>query len=62
MQEPKTDGDEDVVWKVNDAINNPGGSSSGRSGQPGSSTPTQSEQVTTNKTIKAIRNTKMFTH
>jgi hypothetical protein len=43
MQEPKTEVDSDLVWKVNDAINNPGGSSS-RGGGSNSATPTASEQ------------------
>jgi len=44
MQEPKTEGDDDLVWKVNESLNNPGGASSnGRAGQSGSATPTPSE-------------------
>jgi hypothetical protein len=43
MQEPKVDGDSDLVSKVNDAINNPGGSGSSR-GATSDSTPTPSEQ------------------
>jgi len=45
MQEPKTEGDDDLVWKVNDALNNPGGSGSSarQGGQSGSATPTPSE-------------------
>lgn len=44
MQEPKADGDTDFVWKVNDAINNPGGSGSSRGGNTNDSTPTPSDQ------------------
>jgi len=45
MQEPKADGDSDYIWKVNDALNNPGGPSSGpRAGASGNVTPTASEQ------------------
>lgn len=45
MQEPKADGDDDLLWKVNDSLNNPGGSgSNGRpGGQSGNVTPTPSE-------------------
>lgn len=43
MQEPKTDIDTDLVWKVNDAINNPGGSGGSR-GTTSTATPTASEQ------------------
>jgi len=42
MQEPKADADDDYVWKVNDALNNPGGSS-GRAAS-GNVTPSASEQ------------------
>lgn len=44
MQEPKVDVDTDLVWKVNDAINNPGGSGSSRAGGTNSSSATTSEQ------------------
>jgi len=45
MQEPKSEGDDDLVWKVNDTLNNQSGGSSGaRIGQSGSATPTPSEQ------------------
>jgi len=39
MQEPKAEGDSDVMFKVNEAINNPGaaGSSSSRGGGGGTS-------------------------
>jgi hypothetical protein len=45
MQEPKADGDDDLMWKVNDALNNPGGSGSSarQGGTSGSATPTPSE-------------------
>ncbi|CAG7730338.1 unnamed protein product [Allacma fusca] len=45
MQEPKADGDDDLVWKVNDSLNNPGGSGGNarQGGQSGSVTPTPSE-------------------
>jgi len=42
MQEPKSDNDEDLISKVNDALNNPGGSS-GRGLLDSSSTPSEQE-------------------
>ncbi|ODN01530.1 Proteasomal ubiquitin receptor ADRM1 [Orchesella cincta] len=42
MQEPKADNDEELVGKVNEALNNPGGVSSGR-GLDNSSTPSEQE-------------------
>jgi hypothetical protein len=45
MQEPKVEGDADVVFNVNYAINNPGAAgSSSRGGGSGSATTTPSEQ------------------
>lgn len=43
MQEPKADNDEELIGKVNEALNNPGGSSSGRGLMDSSSTPSEQE-------------------
>lgn len=43
MQEPKSDNDEELITKVNEALNNPGGSGSGRGLLDSSSTPSEQE-------------------